>query len=55
MCSEGRCRAIQAGCATPPSDRERRALPFATARMALSFLPHLLLPGDPGYMQRLRL
>lgn len=46
--------AYDSGCATPLSDRERRALPFAMARMALSFLQYLLLPGGPGYIQRLR-
>jgi len=46
--------AYDVGCATPLSDRERRALPFAMARMALSFLQYLVLPGDKKYAQRLR-
>jgi len=46
--------AYDSGCATPLSDRERRALPFAMARVALSFLQYLVLPGDPSYVQRLR-
>lgn len=46
--------AYDSGCATPLSDRERRALPFAMARMSLSFLQYLVLPGDNQYMSRLR-
>ena len=46
--------AYDAGCARRLSERERRALPFAMARMALSFLQYLVLPGDPSYVQRLR-
>ena len=41
--------------ATPPlSDDERRALPSAMARMALSFLQYLLIPGGEAYAQRAR-
>jgi len=46
--------AYDAGCATPLSVRERRALPFAMARIALSFLQYLVLPGDEDYARRLR-
>lgn len=46
--------AYDSGCATPLSDHERRALPFAMARMALSFLQYLVLPGDAAYIRRLR-
>ena len=42
--------AYDAGCTTPLSDGERRALPFAMARMALSFLQYLVLPGDAAYL-----
>lgn len=38
----------------PLSDQERRALPWAMARMALSFLQYLLLPGGEAYAQRAR-
>jgi Ser/Thr protein kinase RdoA (MazF antagonist) len=46
--------AYDSGCATPLSDQERRALPFAMARTALSFLQYLVLPGDAAYVRRLR-
>ncbi|MFX1412003.1 MAG: phosphotransferase enzyme family protein [Promethearchaeota archaeon] len=47
--------AYDSGCATPLSDLERRALPFALARMSLSYLQYLTLPGDEPYMLRCRL
>ena len=46
--------AYDAGCVTPLSDLERRALPFAMARMSLSYLQYLTLPGDEQYAQRCR-
>jgi len=46
--------AYDEGCSTPLSKDERRALPFAMARMPLSFLQYLVLPGDAGYMEGLR-
>lgn len=47
--------AYDTGCTNPLSSTERRALPFAMARMALFFLQYLLLPPtDEDYAQRLR-
>lgn len=46
--------AYDTGSATPLSERERRALPFAMARMALFFLQYLLVPGDKAYERRIR-
>jgi Ser/Thr protein kinase RdoA (MazF antagonist) len=46
--------AYDSGCATPLSSLERRALPFAMARMSLAYLQYLLLPGDEQYMLRIR-
>jgi len=46
--------AYDAGCATPLSALERRALPFAMARMSLAYLQYLLLPGEEEYMLRIR-
>ena len=46
--------AYDSGCATPLSDLERRALPFAMARMSLSYLQYLVLPGDEQYALRCR-
>jgi len=46
--------AYDAGCAVPLSALERRALPFAMARMPLAYLQYLVLPGDAAYVLRLR-
>jgi Ser/Thr protein kinase RdoA (MazF antagonist) len=46
--------AYDAASAVPLSTDERRALPFAMARMALFFLQYLLIPGDDAYERRLR-
>lgn len=46
--------AYDAGCAAPLSARERRALPFAMARMSLAYLQYLVLLGDAAYVRRLR-
>ena len=47
--------AYDAGCAVPLSRPERRALPFAMARMALSFLRYLSIPGNQAEKARQRL
>ncbi|MEZ4867811.1 MAG: phosphotransferase [Caldilineaceae bacterium] len=46
--------AYDRGCAVPLSPQERRALPFAMARMALSYLQYLMLPGDEAYQAHCR-
>ena len=47
--------AYDSGCEIPLSRAERRALPFAMARMALFFLQYLLIPlSDPAHAPRLR-
>jgi Ser/Thr protein kinase RdoA (MazF antagonist) len=46
--------AYDAGSLNPLSKEERSALPFAMARMALSFLQYLVLPADIDLMRRLR-
>jgi Ser/Thr protein kinase RdoA (MazF antagonist) len=46
--------AYDSGCATPLSDLERHALPFAMARMSLAYLQYLVLRGDEQYMLRCR-
>jgi len=46
--------AYDSGSITPLSRDERRALPFAMARMALSFLQYLTIPGDAAYAHRTR-
>lgn len=48
-------KAYDSGCTIPLSKAERRALPFAMARMALFFLQYLLLPPiDAAHAQKLR-
>ena len=42
------------GSRTPLSDNERCALPFAMARMALSYLQYLTIPGDAAYRRAAR-
>ena len=50
----GLVNAYDVGCAPPLSGLERRALPFAMARMSLSYLQYLTLPGDEQYALRCR-
>lgn len=44
----------EVGNGTSLSDQERRALPYAMARMALSYLQYLMIPGDQEYMAKCR-
>ncbi len=46
--------AYDAGAVPPLSPDERRALPFAMVRMALSFLQYLTVPGDAAQRARAR-
>jgi Ser/Thr protein kinase RdoA (MazF antagonist) len=46
--------AYDSSCATLLSSLERRALPFAMARMSLAYLQYLVVPGDEQYMLRIR-
>ena len=42
------------GCEIRLSNEERQALPYAMARMALSYLQYLMIPGDEAYRARCR-
>jgi Ser/Thr protein kinase RdoA (MazF antagonist) len=46
--------AYNSGCSVPLSAQERRALPYAMARMSLAYLQYLMIPGDEAYMSRCR-